>query len=135
MATFTGLAQVEHLAAIRCWLEDAAAELGADISAVQDLVQATDEAATNVCVHGYAGAAGPIEIELTRQADDLVVRLRDWAPHFDPAVIGPPDLSLPLEARPMGGLGIFMIRSLTDRMQYRALTPGGNELTLFKKAF
>lgn len=135
MTTFLVSAQVENLTAIRGWLEDTAAQLGADPSAVQDLVQAADEWATNITVHGYRDEPGPIEIELTRQADALVVRLRDQAPPFDPAVIPPPDLTLPLQDRPLGGLGFFFIRKLTDRVDYRALPQGGNELTLVKKAF
>ncbi len=135
MATFLVTAQVENLAAIRCWLEDQAAELGAKASAIQDLVQATDEAATNISIHGYRDQPGPIEIELSRQADALVVRLRDAAPPFDPRIIPPPDLTLPLEERPLGGLGFFFIRKLTDRVDYRALPQGGNELTLVKQAF
>ncbi len=135
MATLHVSAQVENLSAIRHWLEATAAGLGARSSAVQDLVQAADEAATNITLHGYAGQAGPLDLELTRQGDNLVLRLRDQAPPFDPSVIPPPNLTLPLEERPLGGLGFFFIRRLTDRVDYRALPPRGNELTLVKKAF
>ncbi len=135
MAKLLVLAEVENLSAIRCWLEDAAADLGADPSAVEGLVQAVDEAATNICVHGYGDKPGPIEIEVTRQADALVVRLRDQAPPFDPTVIPSPDVTLPLERRPLGGLGFFFIRQFTDRVDYSPRPEGGNELTLVKKAF
>jgi serine/threonine-protein kinase RsbW len=135
VATLDVMAQVENLATSRRWLEEITADLGANPSSAGDLIQAVDEAITNIIVHGYPAKPGSIEIEVTREGEDLVVRLRDLAPPFDPTAIPPPDLTLSLEERPPGGLGLFLIRKLTDRISYRARPLGGNEFTLVKKAF
>jgi anti-sigma regulatory factor (Ser/Thr protein kinase) len=55
------------------------------------------------------------------------------APPFDPTRVPDPDLTLPLEERPLGGLGIYLIRQSVDKMVYRAVPEGGNELTLVKR--
>ena len=107
--------------------------LKADRDAIDDMLQAVDESATNIFVHGYRGRPGNIEIEVTQEGYVLVVRLRDQAPLFDPTRAPPPDLTLPLERRCLGGLGIHLARRFTDSVTYRKTSEGGNELTLRKK--
>jgi anti-sigma regulatory factor (Ser/Thr protein kinase) len=59
--------------------------------------------------------------------------MRNEAPYFDPNQIPEPDMKLPLEQRPLGGMGIHLIRNILNQMIYRALPQGGNELILVKK--
>ena len=126
-------AKLKNLAHIRHFVNDAANSLGADPHSVLDLVQAVDEAATNIIVHGYAGRPGVIEVTIERQKDLMVIAMRDQAPGFDPTRVPPPDLTLPLEKRPVGGLGIFLIRRSVDELQHHFLPSGGNELILIKR--
>ncbi len=126
-------AELGNLAVIRCFVEKTALALGASGDAAGDLVQAVDELVANIIQHGYQGRPGPIEIEVKKEGDVLVICLRDQAPLFDPTLIPPVDVTLPLERRTLGGLGIHLARQLTDSMTYRAFPAGGNELTLRKK--
>jgi len=77
-------AELPNLAVIRGFVEDTAAALDVGPGLIVDMVQAVDEAVTNVIVHGYRGQPGDIEIEMDREQDALVVRLRDHAFPFDP---------------------------------------------------
>jgi serine/threonine-protein kinase RsbW len=126
-------ADLENLAEIRHFVQKTATSFDLDPDSIPDVLLAVDEAVTNVLVHGYPGQAGMIEIELRRRGDSLVVCLRDQAVPFDPTLVPPPDLALPLEERPFGGMGIYLIRQLMDEMTYRITRQGGNELTLVKK--
>ena len=126
-------AELKQLVVIRRFIEETATAFKADPSAILDMLQAVDEAATNIIVHGYRGQPGMIEIEVRREGDSLVVRLRDQATPFDPTAVPPPDLTLPLEKRPLGGMGIYLARQLMDEMTHRVTSQGGNELTLVKK--
>lgn len=126
-------ADLNNLAMIRDFVQETATALGADPAAIPDVLLAVDEAATNIIVYGYQGQSGTIEIEMNRMRDSLVVCLRDQAIPFDPTVIPPPDLTLPLEERPVGGLGIYLIRQLMDEVTHRIMPQGGNELTLVKR--
>lgn len=127
-------ADLYRLDLIRRFVEEKAAALEADPEAISAVVQAVDEAATNIIVHGYQKEPGIIEIEIWGEGDAFVVRLRDQAPPFDPTTLPEPDLSLSLEERPFGGLGVFLIKQFMDEMRYRVTPQGGNELTLVKKS-
>ncbi len=128
-------ARVENLVVIRHFVQQTAHRLGADSRIIPDLVQAVDELAANSILHGYQGREGTVEIEMERVEARIIVRLRDQAPPFDTASVKPPDLSLPLEERPLGGMGIYLAKAFTDSITWRPMPQGGNELTLIKQAF
>jgi serine/threonine-protein kinase RsbW len=107
--------------------------LGADAEAVGDLLMAANEATANIVMHGYQGSSGIVEVEVTRKGEYLELRLRDQAPPFDPTTVPAPDITLPLEQRPYGGMGIHLIRGLMDKMTYRLTPQGENELVLAKR--
>jgi serine/threonine-protein kinase RsbW len=125
-------AELENLSVVRDFVAQQAMIHGADQSALYDLILAVDEAVTNIVVHGYRGQVGTIEIAVRREGDALLVCLHDQAAPFDPNGIPPPDLSLPLEERPIGGIGVYMMKQLVDRVIHRVSPQGGNELTLIK---
>ena len=124
-------AELINLHTIRHFIEDNALRLTADENMAYDLAHAVDECATNIIEHGYRGRPGTIEIEIDRMAEDILIVLRDHAPPFDPTSVPPPDLTLPLERREPGGLGIYLAQRMVDECRYRPLADG-NELTLIK---
>jgi len=126
-------ADVKNLATIRRFVEGAASSGGGDPQAITDVLIATNEAATNVILHGYQGQPGVIEVEVAYDQDTLVVYLRDRAPRFDPTSTPALDVRLPLEQRPLGGMGVHMMRQLADELIYRTTDDGRNELVLVKK--
>ena len=145
------MAQVSELATIRCFVEARATALGAGADAVGELALAVDEIVTNTIVHGYAGRTGAIEITVAQAGElppckgssarsgdtqpcrhGLEVRIVDDAPPFDPTGRPAPDLSVPLEQRKPGGLGLHLTRSFTDEMLYCVRPQGGNEIRLVK---
>ena len=125
-------AQVRDLNDMREFLETAVLTLGGSDDDAGDLVLAVNEAVTNVLLHGYNGRPGPVTICVEVVNDDLRVVLTDNAPLFDPTRVPPPDIFLPLEDRPLGGLGVHMMRQLTDELVYRPLADG-NELVFVKR--
>jgi serine/threonine-protein kinase RsbW len=127
-------AQPESLAMIRRFVRASATAEGFEPERVEGLVQAVDESATNVIVHGYRLAPGELEIETRRRGDELIVLLRDRAPRFDPTSVPAPDLHVPLARRRAGGMGVFLARQLCDEVRYRSMPDGGNELALVQHA-
>ena len=126
-------AELKNLNVIRRFVQETAAAFGADKDVIADVILATDEAATNVIVHGYQDRPGIIEIELSRSGDAMVIYLRDESALFDPTSVPPPDVTQPLDERPLGGMGIHLMRQLMDEVTHRATPQGGNELTMIKK--
>ena len=62
----------------------------------------------------------------------LRITFRDWGIPFDPLAKTDPDISLSVEEREIGGLGIFMAKKVMDTMDYR-YENGQNVLTMTKK--
>lgn len=126
-------AELTNLDQVRRFIREAATALGARSAAVSDLQLAVDEAVTNIVVHGYRRAGGEIEVELERQQDALLVRVRDNAQGFDLVGVAAPDLSSsPLERTRPGGFGVHLIKQMVDHVRQRVLDDGRNELTLVK---
>lgn len=79
-----------------------------------------DELLSNIC--HYAELPDDLnEIELTvhRESDSIVLTVRDSGIPFNPLEKKPPDLTLSLEERPIGGLGIFLVQRLSKQTEYR----------------
>jgi serine/threonine-protein kinase RsbW len=126
-------ADLGALADIRSFIRGAAADADAPVTCLEDLVQAVDEAASNVIVHGYDGAPGWLEVGAEMDGADFVIRLEDAAPEYDPTAVAEPDLSVPPMARKPGGMGVHLIRTCTDSMTHRPRPGGGNILTLARR--
>jgi serine/threonine-protein kinase RsbW len=125
-------AERNQLAKIRRFIEDCASKTCASAKEVQDLVQAVDEAATNIIVHGYQDQGGEMEVDVEHRPGRITVILRDQALPFDPTAVPEPDLCQPLLLRPLGGLGVHIIRACVDEFSHSIRTQGGNELTMVK---
>lgn len=100
---------------------------------VGQLQLALEEHVTNIIRHGSKSEASqPVTVRVRIIDDNLVVEVRDSGPPFNPLELPSPDLHLPMEKRPLGGLGIHMMRQLTDRLEYRR-DGASNLLTLYKR--
>ena len=95
-----------------------------------DLRLAVDEAVTNVVIHGYKESDGIVELHMHAEGDAVFIRIRDHAANFDPSQVKTPQLDTELKDRPFGGMGIFLIRKMTDEAEFLPLAGGGNEIRL-----
>jgi serine/threonine-protein kinase RsbW len=126
-------AQTGNLAHVRSFVRKRGRELGLRGDDLEDLVLATDEAVTNVIIHGYKGAPGEVEISVGGSHGSVVVVARDTAPSFDPTSVPvPPGRAVSWGGR-AGGWGLCLMTRLLDGLEHRALPGGGNELTLVKR--
>src|SRR5215467_902656 len=91
-----------------------------------------DELVSNVIAHAYLeGRPGDIDVRLELAGSKVVVTVSDDGVSFNPLAAAPPDMTLPLEQRQPGGLGIHLARSLTDEATY-VRQDGRNVITLVK---
>ncbi|MFH1039364.1 MAG: ATP-binding protein [PVC group bacterium] len=102
--------------------------------AISDIHLAADEACTNTITYAYpAGERGDIELSCAVSGGTITVTIRDWGVPFNPLQAPSPDIGLDIEDRPIGGLGIFLMKKFSDRLEYRRVD-GSNLLTIIKKA-
>ncbi len=91
-----------------------------------------DDIVSNVINHGFPqGGDHDIEVGVELTGRRLVVTVSDDGVAFNPLAVAPPDTILPLEQREPGGLGIHLVRSLTDETTY-GRHGGRNVITLVK---
>lgn len=80
---------------------------------------AVDEAVTNVMEHAYRGRGdGRIDIDCRVTGRELRIEIRDGGNPFDPDTIQEPNIHSPLSERAIGGLGVFFMRKLMDRVEF-----------------
>jgi anti-sigma regulatory factor (Ser/Thr protein kinase) len=128
-------ASVDHLAEVRSFVRECVADFGGSKRVSDDLVQAVDEATCNVMLHGYKGAPGTIDIEAQVEDQKIQIRILDRAPTFDATAVPARDgtAASPTPTRPGGmGLGVGLLRTLTEEVHHSARPDGGNELTLVR---
>lgn len=95
---------------------------------------ALDEAMSNIVHHGFAGREGAseIEVEFRLLGDEVEIALADDAPPFNPLEVAEPDTARPVEERPVGGLGVALVRRLMDVVEYER-REGRNHLRLRRR--
>jgi len=125
-------ATMSDLAKMKGFIVNAAVELGAEFELASEMDIAAEEAITNILLHGYDHEPGLIWLTVKRQSADLHVHIRDQGLTFDPTDFPQPDIQIPLESRPYGGMGIHMMRSFTDKLAYHRTADGMNELIITK---
>ncbi|MGD9535638.1 MAG: SpoIIE family protein phosphatase [Alphaproteobacteria bacterium] len=93
-----------------------------------------DELLSNIINYGYGDDGRPHEIKVTvaREGEEIRIEVEDDARPFNPLTADAPDLTAPLEARRIGGLGIHLVQSQMDHVEYQKL-PNGNRMILRKR--
>ncbi len=94
---------------------------------------ALDEVLSNTVRSGFgADGSGQIDVRFEIEGGVLEILVVDDGRAFDPLARPEPDLQAPLEARPVGGLGIYLVRQLMDSVEYER-RDGRNRLRLRKR--
>jgi anti-sigma regulatory factor (Ser/Thr protein kinase) len=123
----------EEISAVHQALDGLATQYNLPTRLVTHLHIALEEHLTNIISYGYeSGQAGTIRVRFMLESSALRVEVEDSARAFDPTAAPEVNVLLPLEAKPLGGLGLHMIRKSADELEYRR-TDGRNLLTIKKR--
>ena len=95
---------------------------------------AADELFANVVQHAYAPLVGMVTVRVNVSEDDRTARITfiDSGRPFDPLSAPEPDISLPVEQRGVGGLGLFLVKKTMDDLIYE-YRDGKNIVTIVKR--
>ena len=122
--------EVPRLAA---FVDEMCEALGFSATDTMQMNLAMEEAVVNVMDYAYPpGTRGDINIEAQSNDVRLKFTITDSGAPFDPTVKADVDTTLSAEERPIGGLGIYMVRQIMDSINYERID-GRNVLTLRKK--
>ena len=124
---------IETIPQLNEFIDSVAEEMALDMSLTMSLNLAMEEAVVNVMDYAYPeGQQGNVEIEAMTDGQWLTFVISDSGVPFDPTTKEDADTTLSAEERPIGGLGIFLVRQLMDVIQYQR-DGDKNVLTLRKK--
>ncbi len=124
---------IETIPQLNEFIDLVAEEVGLDMSLTMSLNLAMEEAVVNVMDYAYPdGQKGNVEIEVTADQEWMTFVITDTGIAFDPTTKEDADTTLSAEERPIGGLGIFLVRQLMDDINYKRES-NKNVLTLRKK--
>ena len=123
--------QASEIPLVHDALDELAAGHSLPARCVARLHLALEEHLANIIAHGgYPGPTGTITVRFALEPEALRVEIEDDAGPFNPLNAPAVDTSLPLEQKPLGGLGILMIRKSVDELDYRRI---GNRNVLVMK--
>lgn len=125
-------ARPEAIPRIAQFIEAACEDAGVIPEARFDLELAVEEACANIIEHAYAGSDGSFSVEFATRGADVLITLQDRGQAFDPGTIEPPDIHANGEDRRAGGLGLHLMKTLMDEVEF-SFTEHGNFLRMMKR--
>jgi len=125
----TEIAEFDRL---RSWFQHFARKLELPEGITNRMLIAADEVFTNIAEYAYSDEIGRVEVAAERKGTMLHLTFKDTGKPFDPTKSPAPDVHSPVEKRSIGGLGIFVVKNLMDKIEYRREN-GRNILTLTKR--
>ena len=125
--------RIDELVRLSAFIDALGEEWSIAPEVVFNLQLALEDCATNVIMYAYPPEEKQtllVTAELVEH--DLVLTIEDGGLPFDPTQVAEADTTLSAEERPIGGLGIFLVRQLMDTVAYQRVE-GKNRLTLMKR--
>ena len=125
---------IQSLPLVNEWIKQCCEEAGLGLDWVMKFQLVIEEMVSNVIFYAYDSQQqeAAIELRFTWEAGTVSILLRDWGKPFDPTAKEDPDITLSVDDRPIGGLGIFMVKQLMDEVRYERVG-SSNLLTLQKR--
>ncbi len=126
--------RTENLSLIRDFVSSKASDAGLAKDDIENVMLAVDEACTNIIKHAYKSFPdGEIVIKLEYNSDKLLVTIIDHGSTFDPEGISDPDLQKYYRNGRVGGLGMYLMKTLMDDVKYITVPGKYNQVLLSKK--
>ncbi len=121
MNAFRLLATTENLPDLIRFVTDLLMKNGFSEQRAREIELAAEEVLVNIIRYAYSGGPpGQVELRgLAVSEDEFMLEFEDGGPPFDPTLIPPPDVNLPLSQREAGGLGFFLVRKMVNEVRYR----------------
>ncbi len=126
-------AAIDNLEDLRDFTELSVLHCGLNKDIAFDFKLAAEEICTNIINYGYEGqTTGIIQIEFNLEKDKAVLKISDYGKHFSLEEIEMPDVNANLDDRKIGGLGLFLVKNLMDKIDYSISADNRNQIILEK---
>jgi len=132
MEKITVPAKIESLNAVLEFIGGALSRTGVDGSKQNNFLTAAEEIFINIANYAYPSTEGNATVATGTDRGVFAVEFSDKGIPYDPLSKADPDISLSVEERELGGLGIFMVKRMMNEVLYR-YENGRNILTIKKR--
>lgn len=112
-------AKVACIPEISAFVTERAEVAGLNPKQIMQLELVVEEAVINICNYAYEVPPGEVTVRAYDDTSKFIVEFEDSGIPFDPLAVIDPDVKAGLDEREVGGLGIFLIRRMTDEVHYR----------------
>jgi serine/threonine-protein kinase RsbW len=125
--------KTENLSEIRDFVSGSARDAGIAEVTVENIILAVDEACTNIIKHAYKlSPEGEIIIKIDYDEEKFTVMIIDYGKSFEPERVPLPDLQKYYREHRVGGLGMYLMKSLMDDVTYTSIPGKYNQVLLSK---
>lgn len=125
--------KTENLSVIRDFVSEKALTAGIPVATVENIMLAVDEACTNIIKHAYKSSPeGEIIINIEYDKEKFTITIIDYGKSFEPKRVPLPDLQKYYREHKVGGLGIYLMKSLMDDVKYTSVPGKYNQVLLSK---
>jgi serine/threonine-protein kinase RsbW len=125
--------RTENLSKIREFIQGFAFSIGFKQSAIDNIMLAVDEACTNIIKHAYKSFPdGEIIIKLSCEEKKLIITIIDYGVSFQPEQIPEPNIQEYYRQHRVGGLGMYLMKTLMDDVKYISIPGKYNQVLLSK---
>jgi serine/threonine-protein kinase RsbW len=118
-ARLTLPARVESVRVFHQFVRDGAEAAGLQPADIDKLDLVLEEILVNIARYAYEAGSGEVDVAYSTQAGSLLVEVTDRGRSFNPLEAAPPDLALGLADRPLGGLGVLLVKQIVGSLSYR----------------
>ena len=126
--------EMTEVGRLRTFFFSVCREHGIDDETAKTLNLALEEWVANVIGYAYPkGMRGHVEVTADVKEDVLTLVIKDHGTAFDPTQHAEVDIDAELDERAIGGLGIHLIRTIMDTVEYQRTVDGYNRLVLTKQ--
>ena len=132
MKQLTLEAKLEKINELMAFVDAGLEEMGCGMKAQMQIDVAVDEIFSNIAQYAYPDRVGSATVTMEEEDGAVVLTFTDDGIPYDPLQAAEPDVSLGADERPIGGLGIFLVRKTMDEVRY-AYRDGQNVLSIRKK--
>ena len=124
---------VQTIPQLATFIDEVCEALEFDAGQTMEMNLAVEEAVVNVMNYAYPkGTVGTVQIDAEANEERLKFTITDYGAPFDPTTYAKADTTLSAEDRPIGGLGIFMIRQYMDSINYERVKEKAGDTSAFK---
>lgn len=125
--------RTDNLAKIRAFIQDYASPAGFNREEIDNIMLAVDEACTNIIKHAYESYPdGEIIIKIKYENRKLRITIVDYGKAFHPESVPEPDIQEYYRQHKVGGLGMYLMKTLMDDVKYISVPGKYNQVLLSK---